>query len=306
MANVRQNTGENWEDIQLELSTARPYVGAVPRMLSPWYLDAIQPEPRAASGPHDIVVTAKRAKIDKYVTSNEESVSMRLGYSMFQTFETQMAVAEVSTQVISTSFILKQAETIPSNNISKKVSVKLASVSAETELFAVPKLTEYAYLKARVVNETSFPLLSGDANVFFDGNFVSTTRIPLVIPTESFDLYLGIDEGIKIKREMIEKFSDETGVLNKKQRIEYRYKILVENFRRTDQKITVLDQFPVSLNDVIDVKVSDISPAPQYKSEEKKKGIMRWVLKLGPLSSEEIRFKYEVKYPVGLMIAGLN
>ncbi len=306
MANVRQNTGENWEDIQLELSTARPYVGAVPRMLSPWYLDAIQPEPRAASGPHDIVVTAKKAKIDKYVTSNEESVSMRLGYSMFQTFETQMAVAEVSTQVISTSFILKQAETIPSNNISKKVSVKLASVSAETELFAVPKLTEYAYLKARVVNETSFPLLSGDANVFFDGNFVSTTRIPLVIPTESFDLYLGIDEGIKIKREMIEKFSDETGVLNKKQRIEYRYKILVENFRRTDQKITVLDQFPVSLNDVIDVKVSDISPAPQYKSEEKKKGIMRWVLKLGPLSNEEIRFKYEVKYPVGLMIAGLN
>ncbi len=105
---------------------------------------------------------------------------------------------------------------------------------------------------------------------------------------------------------MIEKFSDETGVLNKKQRIEYRYKILVENFRRTDQKITVLDQFPVSLNDVIDVKVSDISPAPQYKSEEKKKGIMRWVLKLGPLSNEEIRFKYEVKYPVGLMIAGLN
>jgi uncharacterized protein (TIGR02231 family) len=303
MANVRQNTGEDWENVRLELSTARPFSGAVPKILGPWYLAIVEPDISDAMSPYDVRVTAKRPAIDKYIASNETRLS---GYDMFQTVETQLAVADVSSQMISTSFNLKQTESILSNNVPKKVPIKVATFAGEKEYFAVPKLSQDAYLKCVVANQTNFPLLSGEASVFFDGGFVSTTRIPLVVPTESFDLYLGIDESIKLKREMTDKFLDRTGLISKKHVMEFSYRITLENYRDAARTITILDQIPVSQDDRLEIKLKNISPDPRYKDDDETKGILRWALNLEPGEKEEIEFNYEIKYPTGVFVEGLN
>jgi len=42
--------------------------------------------------------------------------------------------------------------------------------------------------------------MAGDIHVFMNDAFVATSSIKNVGPSEKFDLYLGIDEDIKVKR----------------------------------------------------------------------------------------------------------
>lgn len=304
MANVRQNTGEDWNNVQLELSTAKPFAGAAPRDLIPWYLNVVDADRlrMKAGGRYSGTLALEGLDtINKMVQVPAEEVSQ-----MTQMAETQMAVANVSQQLISTSFVLKQPETIPSDNKSKKVSVKVAATEGKKEYFAIPKSSNYVYLRSKIVNKTSFPLLPGRASVFFDGGFVSTTNIPLVVPTESFDMFLGIDENIRLKRELVGRFSDETGIMTRKNKVEYTYRITLENLRKDGNRITVLDQIPITQDDRIDVKLQDINPDPQFKSDDEEKGILRWVMDLQPGEKKELSFKYEIKYPAGLLIDGLN
>jgi uncharacterized protein (TIGR02231 family) len=299
LAMVNQQTGEDWNAVNLELSTAQPAIGANPPMLNAWYLNAVVPLPiaKADAGRRG----SENMPIDKFLTSPG---FVREG-GLLQS-AAQYATADISHEGVSTSFTLRQKETIPSSGELKKVPIKTASFTAETEHIAVPRFSDKAYLKATVVNHADFPLLRGKASIFLDGNFVSTAGIPLVLPQESFDLYIGADEGVKIKRELVQKFTDDAGVMNKKRRISYEYKITLQNFHKTNQKLTILDQLPISQNEAIEVKLTDSTPPPQYQPDDQQRGFLRWVLDLKPTQKQEIDFKYQVKYPQEISITGLE
>jgi uncharacterized protein (TIGR02231 family) len=219
---------------------------------------------------------------------------------------TQYSSSEIVQTAISTSFTLEKKESIPSNKEFKKVPVKSVSFVAETENYIVPKLSEAAYLKASVKSNVDFPLLAGQANVFFDNNFVSTSHLPNVLTDEKFDLYFGINEGIRVKRELVKKFVDEAGLTGGKQKIDYEYKIKTENYTKASQKLIVLDQIPVTQNDDIDVKLVTVNPEPTYETDDKAKGFLRWITKLNPGDKSEYTFKYQIKYPDKMMISGLE
>jgi uncharacterized protein (TIGR02231 family) len=297
MAMVNQQTGEDWNDVALELSTAQPSVGANPPALSAWYLNVIEPVDHARKGAE----IAFPSTFDESYLTMQGFVKGPLGQ-----VQSQYAAANVSQQGVSTSFIVKLPQTIPSSKESKKVPIKTVSFSSNAEFIAVPKYSEFAYMKAAVVNGADFPLLRGSANVFFDDNFVSTANIPLVLPQEKFDLYFGIDEGIKVKRELVQKYTDDAGIMNKKRRITYEYKITVQNFHKFGKKLTVLDQYPVSQNEQIEVKLNEVAPEPQYLAGDQEQGFLRWAHDLKPLQKEEIHYKYQVRYPQDINIAGLN
>ncbi|OGC91269.1 MAG: hypothetical protein A2W25_00225 [candidate division Zixibacteria bacterium RBG_16_53_22] len=295
MAQVNQQTGEDWDNVSLILSTARPSEGANPPVLAAWYLNTYD-QSRFRGGLQDIIVTAEKKDIDKYITAQ---VPMEQAASQYSS-------AEVVQTAISTSFALEKKETIPSNKEFKKVPVKAVSFMAETENYIVPRLSEAAYLKASVKSNVDFPLLAGEANVFFDNNFVSTSRLPNVLTDEKFDLFFGINEGIRVKRELVKKFIDDAGLTGNKRQIEYEYKINAENYTKSAQKIIVLDQIPVSQNDDIDVKLLSIKPEPDSEPDDKAKGFLRWVTNMNKGDKSEYTFKYQVKYPGDMVIGGLE
>jgi uncharacterized protein (TIGR02231 family) len=197
-AEITQNTGENWENVRVGLSTARPSLSAKPPEPQPWLI-GFQQDPGRYSARDG------RAGINKYVTSSESKIDQMSLMSegdgihsatgnVSQSIDTQWAVSGVTEQMISTSFVLSQRENIPGNNTHKKVSVKAVKMAGYKEYFANPRQGPFAYLKTRLTNKTNFPFLEGVATVFLDGNFVHSTVIPMVVPREEFDLYLGIDD----------------------------------------------------------------------------------------------------------------
>jgi uncharacterized protein (TIGR02231 family) len=294
-AQITQNTGENWDNVNLELSTARPSLSAKPPDPRPWLI-GFQPSGGFHAPENRVVGVAPM--INGYTTSSEDKIDQRI--------DTQWAVSDVREMMISTSFALAQRENIPGNNTPKKVSVKAVNMVGDTEYFANPRQGPFAYLKAKLTNKTNFPFLEGVASVFLDGNFVHSTIIPMVVPKEEFDLYLGIDDKIKVDRKLVEKFTDKSGMLSSKDKISYSFKITVENYKKTIQKITVLDQYPVSQNDQINVKLLASSAETNSSELDKSKGFLRWVFKLEPEQKKEINFAYEIKYPENYEISGLQ
>ena len=69
-------------------------------------------------------------------------------------------------------------------------------------------MEENAHLRATVTNTTERVLLKGDASIFLSNEYVGTTKVKMAAPNEQFQIFLGIDDAIKIKRELIERAVD--------------------------------------------------------------------------------------------------
>ena len=128
--------------------------------------------------------------------------------------------------------------------------------AANPEYLTVPKRLATAYLTAKVINTSDFPLLAGQMNVFLDDTFVATSELRSVMSGEKFDLALGADEGISVKHKRVRKFTEDTGLTNSGKRIAYEYLITIQNNKKkTAERVIVADQIPLSRNEKIVVKV---------------------------------------------------
>jgi uncharacterized protein (TIGR02231 family) len=299
MAMVNQQTGEDWDNVSLELSTARPAAGANPPTISAWYLSEYEPHYMNAQ-PSDLTSTEKAGRQQAWPNPFNAPILQN------SLIVAENNAAEVASQGVSTTFAIKQRESIPSNKEQKKVPINIVKFTASEEYITVPKYSEIAYLKSAVANTTDIPLLAGATNIFYDNNFVSNGSLPLVLPKENFNLYFGADEGIKVKRELVEKQKDDVGITGKKERISYEYKITLQNYHNIDCNISIVDQIPISQNDDIEVKLGNLSPVPQYKEGDQQKGYLRWIIRLKPQEKSVIDYKYQVKYPGGMTIYRLE
>ncbi len=315
-AMVAQQTGEDWTNVQLSISTARPNISANMPTLASWYLNVEQYgldksalSALGASGGSGGARSgyrsyAKKAKEDEGDFAAEEARDESL---------LEMETAVVETRSTSVVFTIPKATSIPADNFDHKVAISTQKLTAELEYSAVPKLSSLAYLKGRIENTTDVPFLSGRVNVFFGNNFVGTSSIGTVIPTEKFDAFLGVDDAIKIKREQIKDYQSEKGLFSKTTKKVFEYKITVESFRRSTDSITVYDQFPVSSDERI--KVTAVTPEfdkdqnvikhPYGVVARQGNGVVEWRLRIKPKEKVEMRIKYIVEYPRDLNIDGL-
>ncbi|MCX6355496.1 MAG: mucoidy inhibitor MuiA family protein [Candidatus Aureabacteria bacterium] len=294
---VRQTTGEDWTDVELELSTARPSVGGKPPELAPWYI--------AFQERHPIYERAMRkAAAPMAATMMQEEAAEAIGGAGEEQAET--AQAEVMKRGEAVTFKVKKKETVPSDNNPHKTTISSFQMKAAYEYFAVPKLMEQAYLTAKVKNEADYPLLAGAANVFLGPEYVGTSRIQTVAPGEDFDLYLGIDEGIRVKRKLLIAEAERSSVKRRTGWKNYRYRIDLENHKERAETITVLDQLPVSREP--DIKVTLVAATPEQVkiAEQEKPGALSWKIALAPGEKKVIEFEFSVSYPKDKDLSGIE
>jgi hypothetical protein len=62
------------------------------------------------------------------------------------------------------TFNIARTATIPANNKIHKVAITVISLTPEFDYETVPKISPYAFLKAKVINSSQFALLAGNLN----------------------------------------------------------------------------------------------------------------------------------------------
>ncbi|MDJ1468888.1 mucoidy inhibitor MuiA family protein [Cytophagaceae bacterium DM2B3-1] len=308
-ARINQTTGEDWLDSELKLSTARPQIAGYQPELSPWRVNIYSPYPPP-------VMSMPRAK-KMDLSTKETSVAYggggyndeqeEVAFAGIPAIEAINAVAETgSTAVV---FSIAGKHTIKADNSDHQVSILIEDFSAYFQYSTVPKLSQFAYLKAKVTNETDFPFLAGEANVFLDNHFVATTRLQTIAPTEEFWTYLGVDESFKIEHKFLKKYEKkETQLFTKNRKVlVYEYQIKIKSHKKTQEEIVVWDQLPISGNEQI--KVQLLEPTYKENTDALKKNeleYLEWFYKIKAGEEILIPFKFTVEYPQDVQVTGLQ
>ncbi len=293
---VRQNTGEDWDDIDLTLSTARPSLGGAAPELSPWIVQQDQPAPEET-----IVLSAFEITRNKNVRPQPAAAALAAERAPPRDMAT--AVATLEAQATSATFRIATKTDIPSNNTPHKVSVTTLRLPAALSYRSTPKLLPGAFLSAAVTHASDFPLLAGAMNVFLDDTFVATSSLRTVMPGEKFDLALGADEAIAVTRKLNQRFTEDTGLVTKSKRITYDVTISVQNNKPTVETVVVHDQLPVSRHERIVVK--QLAPDERHMKPDAG-GTLKWTLELKPGEKRELPLKFSVEHPADFPVAGLE
>jgi uncharacterized protein (TIGR02231 family) len=303
LAQITQRSGEDWPGVQMTLSTARPALSAVLPELNPWYVQVYYPPPpapMAAPSPK----MALRGKLDR----EKEGTLAAMTDDAFAEAEPvepplqiQAAQAEVSREGAAVTFTVARPVDAPSDGSPHKTTVATLPLTPELDYLTAPKLVPAAYRRATITNDTEFVLLPGPVNIFYGHEFVGATQLKHVAPNETFKVFLGADDRIKVERKLVTREVDKR-LLGDKRRLRYAYQIQINNLRDRPEQIIVQDQLPVSSHEDIKVRPEEFLLEPNKQTDL---GILEWQLALDPGQETKLVFGFTVEHPRNLTITGL-
>ncbi|MBO0778163.1 MAG: mucoidy inhibitor MuiA family protein [Ktedonobacteraceae bacterium] len=314
---VQQSTGESWDNVNLALSTARPSLAAIPPELEPWYLRVYTPP----TPPQPLYAGAERSARYSLARQGAPAPAAAMAAGAYDGAPAdQMAFAEereqapppteaaVETAAVERSgaavvFRVSRSVDIPSDNSPHKTTIARDYLPCKFDYVSAPVLEEQVHQRTKVTNNSEHVLLKGEANIFQGSDYVGTTPLKQTAPGETFEVFLGIDDRIKVKRELIERTVDKGNILQSDiRRTTYAYRIKVHNYAARPRHIVVRDHLPVSQHERIKVRTLHIQPQP---GEHSKLEIMVWEFTLAGDSEQKLDYRFVVEHPQGMSIIGL-
>lgn len=285
---VRQQTGEDWNNVGLTLSTARPALGGAPPELLPWQISLQRPQPVIRAEMY--MAAPARAKAAHMPMESEQ---LREEPVIFET-------ARISEEQSSVVFHIPRPLDIPSDGARHNSVIAIEQLPVNIEYLALPKLSPYVFLKSEIVNQTTGPLLPGQVNTFVGNSYTGSSQLKKVAAGEKFDLFFGTDDQLTVKREELKQHR-EAGLFGKN-RVGYNYRIQLANFRKEPLMLTLLDQLPLASDAEIKVSLDAHSLKPD---QVKNDGTVVWKMPLQAGEKKELTFGIVVEYPKDREITGL-
>jgi len=310
---VRQNTGEDWKAIALTLSTARPSLGGGAPELYPWIVDVEEP---VLLGQFSTSKKAKSVRAERQqfnmVASAPAPMVTGQGMAADELKDASIATATVDNSATSASFKIAATATILSDNTPQKVGIASTKLAAKLQYQSTPRAQETAFLSAYLNNTTDYPFLAGSMNTFLDDTFIAASSLKTVMPGEKFELALGADESIAIKRKLVNRFAEDTGLTNSGRRVTYEFLTTVTNNKKTTERVVFKDLLPISRNEKIVVKLIGPDPKDVGTKDKPKEvsleedGKMVWRIDVKAGEKREVSFKFSVDYPADVTPTGLE
>lgn len=217
--------------------------------------------------------------------------------------QNEIIYSDVKAKDISTTFVINTKNTIPSDNSTHKVTIAINNLPIDFSYTSIPKILPKVYVKGKATNKNDYPLLEGEINIFVDNDFVNRTFLNTVVPTDTLELALGIDESIKCEKILKNKFAESKGLFDGSKMVTYDYEIKITNNRKTAEDISVYDQLPITRNEKIKTELL-IPKDLEEKLNDKKE--LKWDLKLNPGETKIIPLKFTVEFPNNISVYGLE
>jgi uncharacterized protein (TIGR02231 family) len=288
-AKVYQSTGNDWERVNLTISTGNPTIGGQIPSLYPWYINIYEPL-------REVQIMSK---------SRGEAPQAAYGAVVQEDMDDSKALyannyVAMQSNTVNTEFKISVPYSIPSDNQQYDVVMQKESLKADYAYITIPKLENDAFLRARITDWAQYSLLPGESNIYFKGTSVGKGYIDPALANDTLNLSLGRDKSINVKRDMIKDFC-KTTFFGGKQKTSKAYEITVQNNKKQSIQIEIEDQLPISQNSDVEVETEEISGA-QYDAVT---GKLTWKLTLAAGETVKKQVRFNVKYPKKKYISGL-
>ena len=299
LAQVRQRTGEDWKDVALTLSTARPALTKTIPELRPWYVGPVHtmPAPRPQA-PRMMATLAAVPAPTPGIAPDDETGAEMVADAVYEAEET---LAKVESSGTAVTYQIPGTVDVPTDGSPRKVAVARFELNPRLDYVSAPKLVEAVYRRAEMENDSAYTLLPGPASLFAGDEFLGTTKLDLTAPKGEIELFLGTDDRIRVERELKRRDVDRR-FIGDRRRAHYTYEITVENLASVPSRVTLHDQLPVSRHEDVKVRLELDEPRPDEQTEL---NLLEWHLALGPTEKRVVRFGFVVECPRAMKLTGL-
>jgi uncharacterized protein (TIGR02231 family) len=294
LAEITQNTGQEWQGVRLSVSTARPALNQRAPELNPWFIDELHIQPRMAKAYAAKAGAAQPALMESAAADEAMPMMAAMAPAEVETAEAQNSGAAVT-------FVVSGGVDIPGDATPHKTVLGQYDLSPQLDFLAIPRHTDAVYRRAKLNNTTDAPLLAGVVNLYVGDEYIGQNRLDYTATGAEIELFLGVEERITVKRELVRREVDKR-LLRDIRQVAYGYEITLENLLKSSARVAVQDQYPVSRHDQIKVRLDVAAPEPEEQSELH---ILKWQLDLAPAEKKKIRYEYQVEHPRAMRVAGL-
>jgi uncharacterized protein (TIGR02231 family) len=298
---VWQRTGEDWSDVTLSVSTAQPLRNLFVPELETVALQRVRRELQTVRR------SAKSAPAAAPPSAQPSGSAAEVAAGVDYAVEEQLEVAEASVQsgLLATTFTAPRRERIDGAGQARKVPLARFPLKAAIARTAAPRLEPAAFLTAKATNETGFALLPGAAGVWVGDEFVGRTALRFTPAGGELELAFGADDRVEIERKVVERRHETAGLIGKDDVWRYRVRTTLENRYSTPTTVRLLDLVPVSRDESIVVKVLE-GTTGAAKEDPDRPGVRTWEVALGAREKKVVELRYEVRFPRGADVSGLE
>ena len=284
-ANINQNSGEDWRDVKLSLSTGEPQKQGNAPVFGTWY---IEPVPQVKT----MKFLAPEIKHDDEVIKPQANQKYALEEVVVQGY----GAVQTNYQQTSKSFDLPQLYTIKTGSKNFQVELKSLDIPATYEYYVAPKYDKDAFLTAKIVDWEKYDLMAGMMKLYFEDTYLGDSYLN-VDNQDTLSVSLGRDKGVVVSRNKMTDFRKKQSLGSNK--VDSRgYEIVVRNTKHQIINLTIEDQFPISKAKEIEVDNEEANDAEVNKET----GIITWKLNLEPNKEKKLKYKFTVKSPKGTVL----
>jgi hypothetical protein len=316
LANLTQHSGEDWNLVNITLSTAQMTLESSPPelcMLAPTLVRRGTPgaPPMGGGGGFASPFASNSSNMDlEKKASQQRSLALQnsaKGESKYdketskllndasaieQNIELMRAPEEVTalakgkkmavesssrTEGPSVTYHLPARLSIPSRNNEQVVEIVKLKLAPKYYYKAVPVLNRHVYRLADLVNKSTHEFLPGEATMYQGSDFVGRMQMPLVAIGEEFTVGFGVDTQLQVARLMTDQTRKDNGG---NQVLKYDYRILISSYKSEPVKLQLWDRMPkgenTSVNVVLGKCTPDLSKDGIYIRESRPNHLLRW------------------------------
>jgi uncharacterized protein (TIGR02231 family) len=267
-----QSTGEEWNNVEVRFSTARPAKEASPPLLTD---DVLSSRKKTDEERRNVVIAAREQTIDM------------AGLDRGAREVAEMPGVDDGGEPL--NYAGKDRVSIPSNGRPFRVEIGRTNVDADVARVLMATRSPAAHVRATATLVGSGPLLAGPVRLARGSSMVGRAKIDFVGKGEPFELGFGPDDGIRVRR--MEDDERDTQALTGSQRIKRKVSLFLSNLSGSPRSVLVNERVPVSEIDEVEIQMIDAGP---FKLDAKD-GFLRTTLEVAARATKMMSFSYEVR-----------
>ncbi len=306
-AAIRQSTGEDWVDIQVTLSTARPSGRLAGRVPSSVVAKIAEPVPAdgivlGGAGGYAISPDASTRTDSQIYDDRERSVAEEVGGRLeFDVAEAEppapaeQAAATARLEGDRVVYVLDARQTIAGDGSTAFALIGDDSLEARLEARAAPAIEETAYLTAIATIDEALP--PGIASVYRGESYLGQTRLAYVAPGDEAELPFGAVDGLRIEYEVLERVrGGGASAFENSTTTRERFVVRASNLTDRALPVVVYAAAPVSEDEKIEIELTT-APEPDEDRVEGRRGVLAWRFELAAAATNEIAFGWDIAWP---------
>ncbi|MBV8754035.1 MAG: mucoidy inhibitor MuiA family protein [Hyphomicrobiales bacterium] len=283
-AEIVQQTGEDWTNVALSVSTVRTAKGGNAPELRPIL---VRFEAPVILGGH--ATQSDRVAQSPAPPAGESALRQRENVSF--------ADAALAADGIQATFRIPGRIGIAADAGAKSFRIAAAALTPDLLVRTAPALETTAYLQASFKHGEDAPLLPGRVSLYRDGIYVGRGDMPGAAKEEMVRLGFGADDRVKVVRAVVRRNEGSAGLISSSKTDEREFKITVRNGHDAPVRVAVEDRLPVSEVAEVTVELLPATTPPTERDAGDRRGVLAWTFDAAPAELHEIKLAWRVRWP---------